>query len=401
MTRSTIARSKFRLRDLLRTAWLGVSSRPQRTALASLGVALGIASLTALTGAAASNQAQLLADLDGMGANLAIVTPASGPDREPVPLPETAPEMIERVDGVADVGVFETAPGEIHVYRTDLVPETETNGIRVAVARPDVFHAIEAELAAGRWFDGATRGLPVTVLGRTAADRLGITQPGDRVWIGGHWYGVIGILESAGLATEIDTVAILGDRWVRDTFEGPAIGDISAIYVRAEPGRITGLIDLLQAAASPGSPFVSVNALTELAGARATADDSLSTLGVALAGIALLVGAVGIANTMIVTVLERRGEIGLRRSLGARPAHIAAQFLAEAAFLALLGGVAGLALGVGAATVWTIISGQPLVIPVEIAGASPGIAVLVGAGAGLYPALRAAGLSPTLALRAV
>lgn len=398
---SKTTRSRFRVRDLLRTAWLGVSSRPQRTALASLGVALGIASLTALTGAAASNQAQLLADLDRMGANLAIVTPATGPDDNLVPLPETAADMVERVDGVADVGVFETAPADTSVYRTDLVPETETNGIRVAVARPDVFRAIEAELAAGRWFDDATRGLPVTVLGRTVADRLGITEPGDRVWIGGHWYGVLGILESAGLATDIDTAAILGDQWVRNTFEGTTIGDISAMYVRAEPGHITQIIDVLPSAASPGSPFVSVNALTDLADARTTADDSLSTLGVALAGIALLVGAVGIANTMVVTVLERRGEIGLRRSLGARPRYIATQFITEAACLALIGGLAGLALGIGAATVLALASGQPLVIPIESAAASPGIAVLVGAAAGLYPALRAAKLSPTLALRAV
>ncbi|MDR2565583.1 MAG: ABC transporter permease [Bifidobacteriaceae bacterium] len=401
VTHARQLRSRFRFRDLLRTAWLGVSSRPQRTALASLGVALGIASLTALTGAAASNQARLLADLDRMGANLAIVRPTIGPDNAIVPLPETAPAMVERVDGVADVGVFETAPEDTFVYRTDLVPETETNGLRTAVARPDVFAAIEAKLAAGRWFDDAARTLPVTVLGQTAADRLGVTRPGDRVWIGGQWYGVLGILESAGLATEIDTAAILGDQWVRDTFEGTTIGDISAVYVRAHPGQIGHVTETLATAASPGSPFVSVNALTELADARTTADDSLSTLGVALAGIALLVGAVGIANTMVVTVLERRCEIGLRRSLGARARHIAIQFLAEAACLALIGGIAGLALGVGAASVLALISGQPLVIPIETAAASPGVAVIVGAAAGLYPALRAARLSPTLALRAV
>lgn len=400
MTRSSTTRSRFRVRDVVRTAWLGVSGRPQRTALASLGVALGIASLTALTGAAASNQAQLLADLDRMGANLAVVTPATGPDDTLVPLPDAAPAMVERVDGVVDVGVFETAPEEIHVYRTDLVPEAETNGVQVAVARPDVLRAIEATLADGRWFDDATRRLPVTVLGRTAAHRLGITAAGDRVWIGGQWYGVIGILDAAGLASDIDTAAILGDRWVRDTFDGATIGDISAIYVRAASGRITTVTDLLASAASPGSPFVSVNTLTGLADARTAADDSLRTLGIALAGIALLVGAIGIANTMVVTVLERRGEIGLRRALGARPRHIATQFLTEAAALALIGGIAGLALGVGAAAVLAVVSGQPLVIPVQTAVASPGIAVLVGAVAGLYPALRAARLSPTLALRA-
>lgn len=394
-------RSRLRLRDLLRTAWLGISSRPQRTALASLGVALGIASLTALTGAAASNQAQLRADLDRMGANLAVVAPAPGPDDVLVPLPQTAPEMVERVDGVADVGVFETPPENTAVYRSDLVPETETNGLRVAVARPGVFRAIEAQLSVGRWFDDATRGLPVTVLGRTAADRLGITRPGDRVWIGGQWYGVLGILRSAGLAAEIDAAAILGDHWVRQTFEGATIGDISTMYVRAAPGRLADVTEVLASAASPGSPFVSVTALTDLADARTTADDSLSTLGVALAGIALLVGAVGIANTMVVAVLERRGEIGLRRSLGARPRHIAAQFLTEAACLALIGGVAGLALGSGAASVLALASGQPVVVPIQTAAASPGIAVIVGAAAGLYPALRASRLSPTLALRAI
>jgi putative ABC transport system permease protein len=394
-------RSRLRLPDLLRTAWRGVSSRPQRTALASLGVALGVASLTALTGAAASNQAQLLSDLDRMGANLALVTPATGPDDVLVPLPDTAADMIQRVDGVAEVGVFESPPAEVGVYRTDLVPETETNGIRVAVARPNVFSAIEATLAAGRWFDDATRELPVVVLGRTAADRLGGLRPGDEVWIGSQWYGVLGVLESAGLAADIDTAAILGDRWARKTFSGSTAGDIAAVYVRADPGRLGTIIDTLAAAANPGSSFVRVGTLTELADARTTADDSLDTLGVALAGIALLVGGVGIANTMVVTVLERRQEIGLRRALGARPDHIAAQFLAEATTLSLMGGIAGLVLGAGTAVALAIISGQPIVVPLEVVVASPGVAAGVGAMAGLYPALRAAGISPVLALRAV
>ncbi|MFT4286467.1 ABC transporter permease [Nocardioides sp.] len=395
-----LAPSRFRPRDLLRTAWLGLASRPQRTALASLGVAIGIASLTALTGTAASNRAHLLAELDRRGANLAVVAPAAGPDDTLVPLPQTAPQTTRRVDGVADVGVFETAPEDIHVYRTDVVPQTETNGVRVAVARPDALRAIEGELASGRWFDDATRGLPVAVLGRTAADRLGLTRPGDRIWIGGQWYGVLGILESAGLATDVDASAILGDHWVRDTFEGATIGDISAMYVRAEPGQLSQVTDLLASAASPGSAFVSVHTLTELAGVRGTAEDSLSALGVALAAIALLVGAVGIANTMVVTVLERRGEIGLRRSLGARPAQIAAQFVTEAAALALVGGVTGLGLGAAAASVVALAAGQPVIVPIETVAASPVIAALVGAAAGLCPALRAARLSPTLALRA-
>ena len=387
--------------DVVRTAWLGVASRAQRAVLASLGIALGVAALVALTGASASQRADLLARLDAMGADLAVVVPGTGPDREPVPLPDTAPAAIARQDGVARVGVLETAPEGLAVYRTDLVPATETAGLAVAVARPDVLEAIEGSLAAGRWFDEASRGLPVTVLGATAAERLGIQRPGDRVWIGGQWYGVLGILDSAGLAGDLDTAAILGDRWVRASFEGETIGDAAAIYVRAEPGRIDEVRDVLAAAASPGSPFVGVTALSDLAEARATTDDSLALLGIAVAGIALLVGGLGIANTMVVAVMERRGEIGLRRSLGARPGQIAVQFVGEAAILSALGGSAGVAVGALAAVLIAVLAGQPVAIPFGAVVAGPAVALAVGALAGLPPAIRAARLAPTAALRSV
>lgn len=392
---------RLRPSDLARTAWLGVASRPQRTVLAALGIALGIASLVALTGAAASNRAQLLAELDAMGADLAVVAPGAGPDRELVPLPDTAPDTVARQDAVARIGVFETAPEGVAVYRTDLVPETETNGLSLAVARPDVFDAIEATLADGRWFDRATRALPVAVLGAVAAERLGLARAGDRILVGGEWYGVLGVLDSAGLATGIDTAVILGDRWVRAHYTGETVGDVSAIYVRAEPGRIDRVRDVLAAAAAPGSPYVSVTKLSDLAQARSTADDALTALGLVLGGIALLIGGVGIANTMVVSVMERRGEIGLRRALGARPGQIAAQFVAEAGILSFLGGVTGLALGSAAALVIAAVSAQPVVVPVEVVLGGPALAVAVGAVAGLQPAARAARLSPTAALRSI
>lgn len=210
---------------------------------------------------------------------------------------------------------------------------------------------------------------------------------------------MLGILDTGGLAADIDTAAILGDQWVRDHYTGDAIGDIAAIYVRAEPGRINTVRDLLAAAANPGSPHVAVTKLSDLAGARTTADDSLATLGIALAGVALLVGGVGIANTMVVTVLERRGEIGLRRALGARPGQIAAQFVAEATALSLIGGLVGLGLGAVAATVIAVIAAQPVVIPADTLAAGPALSVAVGAIAGLQPAVRAARLPPTTALR--
>jgi putative ABC transport system permease protein len=335
-----------------------------------------------------------------MGADLAIVAPGIGPGGNPVPLPDWAPETIARQDGVDRIGVTESVPEGLTVYRTDLVPSTETGGIHVAAARPDLLEAVGARLAAGRWFDGATRALPVTVLGATAAERLGISQPGDLVVIGGEWYGVLGILGSAGLATEIDTAAVVGDLWVRQHFEGETIGEVAAIYVRSEPGQAGAVREILAAAASPGSPNVAVTKLSDLAEARTATDSSLATLGLALGGIALLVGGVGIANTMIVTVLERRGEIGLRRALGARPGQIAAQFVTEAMLLSLTGGLAGFALGGAAAWIFATLSNQPVVIPLITLVAGPALSVLVGALAGLHPAIRAALLPPTTALRA-
>ncbi len=396
---STRRTHRLSFADLARTAWLGAAGRPQRTALAALGIALGIASLVALTGVAASNRAQLLADLDAMGADLVVVTPATGPDQQPVPLPDAAPATIARQHGVDRIGVFETPPPGLAVYRNDLVPETETNGLAVAVARPDVLGAVEAQVVSGRWFDDATRALPVAVLGSVAAERLGIERAGDRVLIGGEWYGVLGILAPAGLAADVDTSAVIGDRWVRRHFTGDEIGRIAAIFVRAAPGVVGAVRDVVAVAASPGSPYVAVSERSDLAEARGATDDSLTTLGVTMAGIALLVGGVGIANTMVVTVLERRGEIGLRRALGARPGQVAAQFVAESMLLALIGGVAGLGLGAGAAAVLAVLSGQPLAVPPIVIVGGPALAIVVGAIAGLRPAIRAARLSPTAALR--
>ncbi|MCL1899538.1 MAG: ABC transporter permease [Promicromonosporaceae bacterium] len=389
--------------DLSRTALLGVTGRPQRTALASLGIALGIASLVALTSAAASNQAHLQAEFDAMGANLAIVTPARDPGGEQVPLPQTAPQAIARQDHVERIGVMETTPAGLGVFRNDLVPATATGGLSVAVARPDLLAALDAHLAAGRWFDDATRALPVTVLGATAAERLGITQPGDLLYIGGQWYGVLGILADSGLAGgDIDTAAILGDQWVRAAFAGvDDIGEISQIFVRAAPGKIADLRQTLASAARPGSPqWANFSGMGDLIAAREMTDDALATLGLALGGISLVVGGVGIANTMIVAVMERRAEIGVRRALGARPGQVAAQFVTEAAALSVLGGLGGLTLGVAAAVTIAQVSAQPLAIPGLVLLAGPAISLLIGCLAGLQPAVRAAHVPPTAALRA-
>ncbi len=388
--------------DQVRTALIGPRSRPLRTALAALGIAVGIAALTAITGIAASNQAQLLAELDTLGANLLVVQPGYGPDNKPVPLPETAPGMVERVEDVERVGVLGKVPEGTNAYRNDLIPEGQTNGLSVYTADPDFLAAIEGSLAHGNWFDEGTRDLPVVVLGSAAAARMGIDEVGVRVWVGGEWYSVIGILDSAGLAEQVDSAVFLGDGWAREHVNGPEATDlIDSIYVRVAPGEVAAVREVVALAANPLSEYVQVSKLSDLAGARETTSDSLSGLAIGLAAIALLVGGIGIANTMVVAVLERRGEIGLRRALGARAGQIASQFVGEAIVLAGLGGLAGVLCGSIGVLGYAAWQGQVSVVPVEVLVGGPLVALAVGVVAGLYPALSASRLSPTIALRTV
>jgi putative ABC transport system permease protein len=238
-------------------------------------------------------------------------------------------------------------------------------------------------------------------LGAQAATRLGISDVGVRVWIGGAWYAVVGILDSAGLAEQIDSAAFLGDEWAHDRVMAPDETDrIDSIYVRSAPDAAGEVRDVAARAANPVSPYVQVSKLSDLAGARDAAGDSLSGLAVGLAAIALFVGGIGIANTMVVAVLERRGEIGLRRALGARSGQIAGQFVGEAIAIAGIGGLAGAASGALVVAVTALVGGYAPVIPLEVLVGGPVVALVVGIVAGLYPAVSASRLSPTIALRA-
>ncbi|MFE0178231.1 ABC transporter permease [Streptomyces sp. NPDC059002] len=393
---AVLHRIRLRPSDLLRLGLLGPQTRRLRSALCALGIALGIAAVLAVTGISASNQAHLMQRLDQLGSNLITVGPGKDSDQKEVPLPETAPTMLANIAPVQKTTA--TGKTQAHVYRNDLVPEEQTNSLTVLAARLDLLKTLHGDLRAGRWLDKAGARLPVTVLGDQAARRLGVADPGERVWLGGQWYTVTGILQANELAPELDTAALVG--WPQARAHLGAGPHPTAVYLRAHPERVADVQAVAGATANPAAPTaVAVTRPSDLLKARAETQDTFNGLVVTLAGVALLVGGVGIANTMIVGVMERRGEIGLRRALGARRGQIAAQFLLEAVLLGFAGGLTGLVLGTGTVLGYAAWQGWPAALPAYAIGAAPATAVLVGALAGLYPALRATRLSPTTALR--
>lgn len=390
-----------RIADLLHSAWIGATGRRSRTVLAALGIALGIAAYVALSGIAASNQSALLARLDALGANLQVVTPGQDAARQPIPLPQYAPRTLARQPQVERVGVFDTTPENVRIFKNELVPKSNGNALALSVMRPGALDALGASLTQGHGIDADNEHLPVAVLGSEAAYRLGVTGVGDRVLIDDAWYGVVGILDPVPQARSFDSSVIIGSKYAKAHYPDQAktIGRISAIYVRTKPGDAEALRRMLAHAANLTGSGVSVNASADLSEARNTTDDSLTTLGLMIGVIALAVGGMSIANMMIVTVMERRGEIGLRRALGATPGAIRMQFVTEAAMLSAFGGLAGIGIGAGTAMAVAVSAHQPMALDWGSLPLAWCAAVLVGILAGIYPASRAARLTPTEALR--
>lgn len=388
--------ARLRAADAVCTAATGPLARPARSILSMLGIGIGIATLVAIMGITASNQAALREQLEAMGASVLEVTPGQGPDQEPVPLPEQAPTMIRRIGPVLGAAAVRTVD-DAGVYRNDLVPETMGGGLTAVVVQDELAEVMDLTLATGRWFDAASGALPTAVLGAKAAEHLGVREPGSRVWIGHQWYGVVGILQPSTLAPHLDRAAMLPERWMLDQLPDQKI---STIYVRTRTGATGAVRDVLGDTANPAMPrAVTVSPPSQLAAAQTVVDDTLRDLAVGLAGVALLVGAIGIVNTMVIAVLERRNEIALRRAVGARAAQIRAQFTLEAAILGLGGGLVGAVCGVAVTIIYAAVAHAPPRPDPVAAVAGIGLAVLVGAVSGLYPASRAARLSPVEGLR--
>ena len=391
---------KLRPDDLARVASVGLRTRRMRAALSALGIAIGVAAIVAVLGLSASSRAGLLAEIDRLGTNLLTVTTGQTLFGATAELPLASPGMIARIGPVTQVA--DTGSTSANVYRSNLIPSVNTNALQVQAATLNLLPAVGSTVVRGSYLNRATATEPVCVLGAQAAQLLGIDRvyPGLRVWLGGMWFYVTGILTSATLAPEIDSSVLVGYP-AAEKYLG-LDGHPTTIYVRTVTTQTAAVQSVLAATANPESPNeVDVSQPSAALTARADAAGALNGLFLGLGAVSLLVGAVGVANIMIISVLERRSEIGLRRALGATKGNIRTQFLSEAILLALLGGLAGVTLGIAATAVYAHTKHWAIVIPTLAWAGGLGAAFAIGAIAGLLPAIRAARLSPTDALRTV
>ncbi len=396
---------RLRPSDLAALASIGLRTRKLRAGLSALGIAIGVAAIVAVLGLAASSAAGLNDEIQALGTNLLTVTNGQDFSGNTAELPVAAPGMIARLPGVTAVQDTGTVSG-VSAYKSNYIPQIETNALTVAASSLGLPAVVGTSVAQGSYLNAATAREPVAVLGAEAAQLMGIDRirPGERIWVGspGQWFYVTGILNPvpATYAPEINSAVLVGFA-AAEHYLG-FDGHPSEIYVRTTPDdqAVTTNVDsLLGAQASPENPsYVSVSQPSDALTAQADAKGALDTLFLGLGGVALLVGGIGVANIMVISVLERRSEIGLRRALGATRGLIRAQFLAEATLLSLAGGVIGVITGAAAAAAYAHAKGWAIVIPVEAWAGGLAAALLIGALAGLLPAIRAARLSPTQAL---
>jgi putative ABC transport system permease protein len=388
--------SRLHLADVIGLGGVGLRTRRLRAALTVAGIAIGIAAMVGVLVISESSRSDLLAQIDRLGTNLLRVTAGQTLFGGTA---ELAPEARSMIDRIGPVEAASSVAGvDATVRRTDHIDEGRTGGISVTVGDLDLLETLRADVATGSWLDPASATLPTVVLGDTAARRLGIDAPGVRVWLGDRWFTVIGILAPITLATELDASAFVGIPIAEQLFDYE--GSPSTIYVRSETQYLEDVRAVLGRTASPEDPSeIEVTRPSDALEARAAAATAFTELFLGLGAVALIVGGVGIANVMLMSVLERRAEIGLRRALGATRRHIALQFVSEALALAFVGGILGVLAGAGIAVAYALSQGWAPIIPAVAVVGGVVAALAIGAIAGFYPAMRAARLSPTDALR--
>jgi putative ABC transport system permease protein len=383
--------------DVLRLGASGLLTRPTRALLSALGIAIGIAAMIAVVGISTSSQARLAAQLDSLGTNLLEVSQGEDFFGEKTPLPLSTLGSASRVDGVESAATTGMLSG-VDVYRSAAVPRGESHGLAVQTASLGLLDVLGTELAAGTWLTDGMSEYPTVVLGSSAAEALGIDGPGHHVLIDRTEHLVVGVLQPSPLAPEIDRSALVGEG-AAEALTGTPVAP-GTVYLRVAEERIDELRERIARTIRPDAPSeVAVARPSDVLQAKQKADQAFTGLLVGLGSVALLVGGIGVANTMVISVLERRREIGLRRALGATRAHVRDQFLAEALLLSLLGGVGGILLGLAVTAAFAASRGWPVSVPPGVLGAGLGATLVIGAIAGLWPAIRAARTPPTEALQ--
>ncbi|AKH86069.1 ABC transporter permease [Streptomyces sp. CNQ-509] len=383
--------------DMLRVGGSGLRSRPMRVFLSALGIAIGIAAMIGVVGISTSSTEDLDRRLNALGTNLLTVTPGQSFSGSEASLPAESVGMIGAIPEVGNV----SAVGRVdaNVFRNDRIPEEQTGGLSVSAARVDLPESVGLQITEGRWLNDANSRYPAVVLGPKAAEQLGIYEAGPdaQVWLGGRWFTVVGLTAYNELVPELDSAALVG--WDVAEDELGFAGTPTTIYTRTDESAVADVQSVLGATANPENPNeATVSRPSDALAAKEATDETLSGLLLGLGGVALIVGGVGVANTMVISVLERRSEIGLRRSLGATRGQIRSQFLCEALLLSALGGLGGVVLGIGVTVGYATSQDWATVVPIWAMAGGIGATLLIGGLAGFYPAVRAARLPPTEAL---
>ena len=391
-------KQRLKIKDLFFVALYGVRARRGRAALTSIGIGIGIAAIVAVTGISASGRADLLATLESLGTNLIKASPQAGFFGTQEKLPDGVVGMVERIGPVEEV--TSTTQTDLIVRRSDFISEFEGGGISTIVTSPELLQVVGGNLIEGRFIQDGLSNIPVTVLGSVTASRLGINtlETPIKILIGNEWFGVVGILDELKIHPDLDRSVFIGYGVAKTLFDIDK--EPTTIYVRANPTYIEDVVEVIAPSMNPENPDqVQVSRPSDALEAQEAADAAFTNLLLGLGSVALLVGGVAIANVMVMSVLERRMEIGVRRSIGATRREIRYQFLLESIVLSGIGGLEGVVLGTGVTLGYTNYTDIVFSIPVSQVLGAILLALLIGAISGVYPAIKASKIQPAEAVR--